>query len=525
MTKCKFINFWLLYAMLLLSINTVHAQEALLVHHANGTTVAGSELENVRHITFSGNNLSVNSHNGDATVHVFDDIAKIIFGDISGALPPVATPVISPTGGNVNAPLTVSITCTTKGATIYYTTNGTNPTTTSDVYTTSFTLRTNTTVKAFATMEGMANSPVASATYIFPEVVDIAITAITAPVSGDNLTATETVTVIITNNGTKPVTGFDLELTVDNTVVATESIGAGGINLVDGTFENGMGSWNPTYYADNYTIVSTEAYEGTQSLQVIIPADANGGKYDGHGQLQSSNFAIVSGHHYQVSFWIKGSVPGKVAVDFKNANFGNQYPYVNGAELAPVGTNWTQVIYNTSTVGNSAMIATTNDAAMWARLLLAAQPDVTYWIDNIEVRDLDASSMSIVSLAEYTYTFTATADLSAKGKHAVSVRAIMVGDEDASNDVYTVTVINNDPTGISDINNKNEISIYQNNSGEISITVSENATVQVIDMNGRVLGTYSAKANAALTIQQSSGIYLFKVISNNEVSTHKVVIR
>ncbi|MCL1868390.1 MAG: endo-1,4-beta-xylanase, partial [Paludibacter sp.] len=179
----------------------------------------------------------------------------------------------------------------------------------------------------------------------------------------------------------------------------TQIPGSPGESLVDGSFENGMQGWTPAYYVENYSIVTTSAIDGTHSLQVIIPADATGGKYDGHGQLNSPTFPIISGHHYQISFWIKGSAPGKVAIDFPNAKLGNQYPWVNGAEFASVGTTWTQVVYNTSTVGGTAMIATADDAAMKVRLLLAAVPDVTYLIDAIEITDLDAAP-AVVNLVQ-----------------------------------------------------------------------------------------------------------------------------
>ena len=176
-----------------------------------------------------------------------------------------------------------------------------------------------------------------------------------------------------------------------NSLIAPTVVpGTPGSSLVDGSFENGMAGWEAAYYKENYSIVTTEAVDGMQALQVIIPSDATGGKYDGHGQLNSPDFPIISGHHYQISFWIKGSAPGQVAIDFPNANLGNQYPWVNGAEFAPVGTSWTQVVYNTTTVGGDAMIATA-DGDTHVRLLLASVPDVTYLIDAIEIVDLDAA--------------------------------------------------------------------------------------------------------------------------------------
>src|SRR5213079_3135724 len=65
----------------------------------------------------------------------------------------VATPVFNPNGGTFITSVTVTITDSTPGATIYYTTDGSTPTTAT------------TTLKAMAAAPGKANSGVASATY------------------------------------------------------------------------------------------------------------------------------------------------------------------------------------------------------------------------------------------------------------------------------------------------------------------------------------------------------------------------
>ena len=59
----------------------------------------------------------------------------------------------------------MSINCSTEGATIYYTTNGQDPTTNSTVYSGAINVSTNTTIKAMAAKSGYDNSAVASATY------------------------------------------------------------------------------------------------------------------------------------------------------------------------------------------------------------------------------------------------------------------------------------------------------------------------------------------------------------------------
>lgn len=78
----------------------------------------------------------------------------------------VAAPTFNPAGGTYTEQQTVSISCTTDGATIHYTTNGTEPTESSDIYSNSLVINETTTVKAKAWKEGLLPSEVAEATYI-----------------------------------------------------------------------------------------------------------------------------------------------------------------------------------------------------------------------------------------------------------------------------------------------------------------------------------------------------------------------
>jgi hypothetical protein len=84
---------------------------------------------------------------------------------IVNTLTTAATPVISPAGGSYSSSQSVMITDSTAGATIYYTTNGSTPTTSSTKYTGAIRVSATTTVKAIATAPGFSTSAVASATY------------------------------------------------------------------------------------------------------------------------------------------------------------------------------------------------------------------------------------------------------------------------------------------------------------------------------------------------------------------------
>ena len=77
----------------------------------------------------------------------------------------IATPTFSPVGGTYTSSQIVFLSCATSGVTIRYTTNGTEPTSTSQVYTSPITLSTTTTLKAKAFKAGMTDSDTVTATY------------------------------------------------------------------------------------------------------------------------------------------------------------------------------------------------------------------------------------------------------------------------------------------------------------------------------------------------------------------------
>lgn len=79
----------------------------------------------------------------------------------------VATPTFSPAAWGEGESQVVELACETAGASIYYTTDGSTPTSSSTAYdsTNKITLSATTTIKAIAVKEGMTNSEVASKTY------------------------------------------------------------------------------------------------------------------------------------------------------------------------------------------------------------------------------------------------------------------------------------------------------------------------------------------------------------------------
>ena len=71
----------------------------------------------------------------------------------------------TPDGGTFETSQSVTLACDTSGATIYYTADGTTPTTASTEYTGAISLTATTTIKAIAVKDGMSNSAVVSKTF------------------------------------------------------------------------------------------------------------------------------------------------------------------------------------------------------------------------------------------------------------------------------------------------------------------------------------------------------------------------
>jgi len=109
------------------------------------------------------------SANWDGDCEILVDDASLV----AGTATTVATPVISPASGAYANPIDITMTCSTTGATIYYTTDGTDPDDNSTEYTASFQISTATTVKAIAYKAGMTESAIATNDYTFPTAIDI----------------------------------------------------------------------------------------------------------------------------------------------------------------------------------------------------------------------------------------------------------------------------------------------------------------------------------------------------------------
>jgi len=135
-------------------------------------------------------------------------------GDSGPPLTTCATPTFKPAGGTFTSATKVTIATKTAGATIFYTTDGTNPTSSSTVFDTSLEVSTSETVRAACTAPGFSLSKVAAETFTIKTTTTTCAKptakppggAYTSPQSVALATTTADATIYFTTDGTNPTT-------------------------------------------------------------------------------------------------------------------------------------------------------------------------------------------------------------------------------------------------------------------------------------------------------------------------------
>lgn len=202
--------------------------------------------------------------------HCYNTTAVRYVDDVSitysaGNEPPTCiTPTFSPAAGTFASAQNVTISSETDGATIYYTVDGTEPTTESNVYSRAIPVNETTTIKAFAAKADYSNSAVASATYTI-----IAINH--AGTAEDPYTVSDALTYINT---------------LGSATSATEVYVSGIISQVD--------SYNDNYSSITYWI-SDDGTTGSQ-LEVYSGKGLDGADFASVNDLKVGDIVTVKGY-------------------------------------------------------------------------------------------------------------------------------------------------------------------------------------------------------------------------------------
>jgi len=223
---------------------------------------------------------------------------------------PAATPVLSPKAGTYTTAQKVSISDATTAATIYYTTNGTTPTTASTKYTVPIAVSRIETVKAIAVASGFTESAVASALYTIETLV-VTANPIFSPKGGAYTTvqkvsisdATAGATIFYTTNGTMPTTS-STKYTAPITVNNSETIEA--LAIAPGDTQSGVASaaYNINLKWTESIIFSFDGSDGAYP-QAGLTIDAAGNLYGtseyGGATYIGSPFGLGTGTVFKIS--------------------------------------------------------------------------------------------------------------------------------------------------------------------------------------------------------------------------------
>jgi hypothetical protein len=184
-----------------------------------------------------------------------------------GAVP---TPLFSPAAGTYTTAQAVNIYDITPGATVYYTTDGTTPTTDSAVYTSPIIVSANQTIRAFAAFSGLTSSAPVSAAYTIAKVVatpafSLAPGSYTTTQSVAITCITPGATIYYTTNGNTPTTS-STKYTVPISVSVTETLKA--IAVAAGYTNSAVATGAYTIGNPIETFVATPS--GTNTLTIPV---------------------------------------------------------------------------------------------------------------------------------------------------------------------------------------------------------------------------------------------------------------
>jgi hypothetical protein len=234
--------------------------------------------------------------NGKVYYGTADEVVAL--GLLGGTAPSAATPAFSPGGGTYTGTQSVTISDSTPSATIYYTTNGTTPTTGSTLYTGPITVSNSEKLEAIAVASGLTNSPAGSATYTIQQSGGTTATPTFSPVAGTyNATQTVTIsdttsgaTIYYTTNGTTPTTA-STPYTGPISVSASETLEA--IAVASGQSASALAT-------ATYTINTTGGGSGTSPVNYPSGfGSAAGFTLDGGATVTGGALQLTDGGNFE----------------------------------------------------------------------------------------------------------------------------------------------------------------------------------------------------------------------------------
>ncbi|WP_400260580.1 leucine-rich repeat protein [Candidatus Methanomassiliicoccus intestinalis] len=295
---------------------------------------------------FADNSITTNPTNG-ATLAVSDTAITIsvegkstTFNITVNVIQTVETPTFSPEHGTYAGTQTVNLSSKTEGAIIYYTIDGTEPTTRSTEYTAPITVSSTTTIKAIAVKDGMKDSAVASATYTIqsPPPAGKSPSITQQPVS-QTVTEGQTATFNVTADG-EPTPTYQWQVNKDNT---WENIdGATSTSYTTPATTANMNGWQYRCVAtnDKGTVNSDVVTLTVSPITYMITATAEeGGSISPSGEVtvesgESLTFTITANSNYRIN---------EILVDGKNVPVNSTYTFEKVTDNHTIQVSFTYI--------------------------------------------------------------------------------------------------------------------------------------------------------------------------------------
>jgi hypothetical protein len=227
-------------------------------------------------------------------------------------LPPTATPTFSPPGGTYTSAQAVTISDSTPAASIYYTTDGSTPTTASAPYSGAISVSATTTIQAIAVASGYSTSAVATATYTIPApLAGISPTSLTfAATMVGSSTSSQAVTLSNTGSAALSVAGTAASANFAQTNNCGSSVAAGSSCTINVTFSPTKGG------SLTGTLTITDNSDNTTGSTQIVAVSGTGQDFTvgaASGSSTSATVAPGSSATYSLSVGAEGGMSGTVS--------------------------------------------------------------------------------------------------------------------------------------------------------------------------------------------------------------------
>jgi sugar lactone lactonase YvrE len=206
-----------------------------------------------------GGSATVAGLNGPTGI-ALDAASNIYFGDIVNDrirkvtfTGPAPAPSFSLAAGTYVGVQTVTISASVQGASIYYSTDGSTPTTASNLYSGPITVSQTETLQAIAVATGYTESAVASAAYVITPGIGTASATVTVTPSGTTITYEQSLTVKVAVGGASgqaTPTGTVTLASGSYTSQQALSGGAASFNIAAGSLSSGTDTLTATYSGD-----------------------------------------------------------------------------------------------------------------------------------------------------------------------------------------------------------------------------------------------------------------------------------